>query len=82
MPFSEAQKWLDRLGSCGPCYADFKRFGEAFERVEEAKMARRCSRHSVGGRSPRLGIAPQAKRTLRGSYGRARFEGSVRRAWW
>ena len=32
MPLSEAEKWLDHLGSCSPCYADFKRFGEAFER--------------------------------------------------
>ncbi len=32
MPLSEAQKWLDHLGSCSPCYADFKRFQEAFER--------------------------------------------------
>ena len=32
MPLSEAQKWLDHLGSCSPCYTDFKRFGEAFER--------------------------------------------------
>jgi len=31
MPFSEAEKWLDHLGSCGPCYADFKRFREALE---------------------------------------------------
>jgi hypothetical protein len=32
MPLSEAEKWLDHLGSCSPCYADFKQFGEAFER--------------------------------------------------
>ena len=32
MPLSEAQKWLDHLGSCSPCYADFKRFRDAFER--------------------------------------------------
>jgi len=32
MPLSEADKWLDHLGSCSPCYADFKRFREAFER--------------------------------------------------
>jgi hypothetical protein len=32
VPLSEAQKWLDHLGSCSPCYADFKRFREAFER--------------------------------------------------
>jgi hypothetical protein len=32
MPLSEAEKWLDHLGSCSPCYADFKRFREAFER--------------------------------------------------
>ena len=31
MPLSEAQKWLDHLGSCSPCYADFKRFAEAHE---------------------------------------------------
>src|SRR6266480_888555 len=28
MPLSEADKWLDHLGSCSPCYADFKRFAE------------------------------------------------------
>src|SRR5215472_5227436 len=32
MPLSEAQNWLDHLGSCSPCYADFKRFQQAFER--------------------------------------------------
>jgi hypothetical protein len=32
MPLSEAEKWLDHLGSCGPCYSDFKRFQEASER--------------------------------------------------
>jgi hypothetical protein len=32
MPLSEADKWLDHLGSCSPCYADFNRFREAFER--------------------------------------------------
>jgi len=32
MHLSEAEKWLDHLGSCSPCYADFKRFREAFER--------------------------------------------------
>lgn len=31
MPLSEAEKWLDHLGSCGPCYADFKRFQETVE---------------------------------------------------
>lgn len=29
MPLSEAEKWLDHLGSCSPCYADFKRLQEA-----------------------------------------------------
>jgi len=32
MPLSEAEKWLDHLGSCSPCYADFKQIQEAFER--------------------------------------------------
>ena len=31
MPLSEAEKWLEHLGSCSPCYADFKRFREALE---------------------------------------------------
>ena len=29
MPLSEAEKWLDHFGSCGPCHADFKRLQEA-----------------------------------------------------
>jgi hypothetical protein len=32
MPLSEAENWLDHLGSCSPCYADFKRFQEAVDR--------------------------------------------------
>jgi len=32
MPLSEADKWLDHLGSCSPCYADFKRLQGAHER--------------------------------------------------
>lgn len=31
MPLSEAEKWLDHLGSCSPCYADFKRLQESHE---------------------------------------------------
>jgi len=29
MPLSEAERWLDHLGSCSPCYADFKQLQEA-----------------------------------------------------
>jgi hypothetical protein len=31
MPLSEAERWLDHLGSCSPCYADFKRLQTAHE---------------------------------------------------
>lgn len=31
MPLAEADKWLDHLGSCSPCYADFTQFAEAHE---------------------------------------------------
>lgn len=31
MPLSEAEKWLDHLGSCSPCYADFKRLQQAHQ---------------------------------------------------
>ncbi len=32
MPLSEAEKWLDHLGSCSPCYGDFSQFRETHER--------------------------------------------------
>ena len=32
MPLSEAEAWLDHLGSCSPCYGDFSQFREAQER--------------------------------------------------
>ncbi len=32
MPLSEAEKWLDHLGSCSPCYGDFSQFREVHER--------------------------------------------------
>lgn len=31
MPLSDAEKWLDHLTSCSPCYADFKRLQDAHE---------------------------------------------------
>jgi len=32
MPLSEAEKWLDHLGSCSPCYSDFSAFRAAYQR--------------------------------------------------
>ena len=32
MPLTEAEKWLDHLTSCSPCYADFHQFQAAFQR--------------------------------------------------
>lgn len=29
MPLAEAEKWLDHLGACSPCYQDFSKFREA-----------------------------------------------------
>ena len=31
MPLIEAEKWLDHLGSCSPCYGDFSRFRKTYE---------------------------------------------------
>ena len=31
MPLAEAEKWLDHLGSCSPCYRDFSRFQKAYQ---------------------------------------------------
>src|SRR5258707_15143045 len=32
MPLSEAEAWLDHLGSCSPCYNDFSQFRSAYGR--------------------------------------------------
>jgi hypothetical protein len=32
MPLAEAEKWLDHLGSCSPCYNDFSAFRAAYQR--------------------------------------------------
>ena len=31
MPLNEAEKWLDHLGSCSPCYSNFSEFRRAYE---------------------------------------------------
>jgi hypothetical protein len=31
MPLAEAEKWLDLLGSCGPCYRDFSQLREVYK---------------------------------------------------
>jgi hypothetical protein len=31
MPLNHAEKWLDHLGSCSPCYSDFSQFRRAYE---------------------------------------------------
>jgi len=31
MPLAEAEKWLDHLGSCSPCYSDFSQFRKVHE---------------------------------------------------
>jgi hypothetical protein len=31
MPLNEADRWLDHLGSCSPCYSDFSEFRRAHE---------------------------------------------------
>ena len=32
MPLPEAEKWLDHLTSCSPCYGDFNQFQSAYQR--------------------------------------------------
>jgi len=31
VPLAEAEKWLDHLGSCSPCYRDFSQFQETYQ---------------------------------------------------
>jgi hypothetical protein len=33
MPLSEAEKWLDHLGSCSPCYDDFRKLRGSFQQA-------------------------------------------------
>ena len=41
MPLSEADKWLDHLTSCSPCYSDFSKFREAFQRGRRTRAVRK-----------------------------------------
>jgi hypothetical protein len=38
MPLNEAEKWLDHLGSCSPCYSDFSEFRKAREGRQKRKI--------------------------------------------
>ena len=33
MPLAEAERWLDHLTSCSPCYRDFSQFQETYQRA-------------------------------------------------
>jgi hypothetical protein len=37
MPLTEAEKWLDHLGSCSPCYRDFSQFQKTYQ------LRRKCT---------------------------------------
>jgi hypothetical protein len=38
MPLSEAEKWLDHLGSCSPCYDDFRKLRGSFQQARRRTM--------------------------------------------
>ena len=38
MPLSEAEKWLDHLTSCSPCYGDFSQFQAAHQRRRTQRL--------------------------------------------
>src|SRR5215472_10991519 len=38
MPLPEAEKWLDHLTSCSPCYSDFSRFQAAHQRRRTQRL--------------------------------------------
>lgn len=38
LPLSEAERWLDHLGSCSPCYADFRKLRETYERRRKRRL--------------------------------------------
>jgi len=38
MPLNEADRWLDHLGSCSPCYSDFSEFRRAYESRRKRRL--------------------------------------------
>jgi hypothetical protein len=38
MPLDEAEKWLDHLGSCSPCYSDFSELRKSHELHQKRKL--------------------------------------------
>lgn len=38
MPLPEAEKWLDHLTSCSPCYSDFTQFQSAYQRRHTERL--------------------------------------------
>ena len=38
MPLDQAEKWLDHLGSCSPCYSDFSEFRKSHELRQKRKL--------------------------------------------
>ena len=38
MPLSEAEKWLDHLGSCSPCYDDFRKLRGSFQQARRRTL--------------------------------------------
>jgi hypothetical protein len=38
MPLPEAEKWLDHLTSCSPCYGDFSQFQAAYQRRRTQRL--------------------------------------------
>lgn len=38
MPLNEADRWLDHLGSCSPCYSDFSEFRRVYESGRKRTM--------------------------------------------
>lgn len=38
MPLAEAEKWLDHLGSCSPCYGDYSQVREGYEVCRKRTM--------------------------------------------
>ena len=38
MPLTEAERWLEHLTSCSPCYSDFSRFREAYQRAKRRTL--------------------------------------------
>ena len=74
VPLAEAEKWLDHLGSCSPCYRDFSQFQKTYQLRRKTHAACNRGQHLGLCSSWRMGVDSVARQQPNHSSGRAGLE--------